>query len=173
MALLESCNKLANCNSRGVRTRTYLNNYKLFFDEGQTFDIRNIRRFKGNVGLYFIYNDEIQVRYPFSQSKLIYIGMSEKTTNSIAGRLQGHLEGTTGNDGISNYMKANDLYFTVLNFQMVKSIWPFRVELLESYYILDFVRLYGVYPICNNKSGYDVQNTESVPQLDINWTFFD
>ncbi len=125
------------------------------------------------MGLYFIYNNEIKVRYPFLESKLIYIGMSEKRTNSIRSRLQDHLEGRTGNDGISNYRRVNDISFTVLNFQMVKAIWPLRIELLESYFILDFVQQYGVYPICNNKTGYEVLNVKSTPELDIDWNFFE
>ena len=43
--------------------------------------------------------------------------------------------------------------FTHLNFEMLRRLWKQSIEDLESYFILDFVRLYGVYPICNNKTG--------------------
>lgn len=84
---------------------------KIYFEEGKQFDIRNIKPLDGIVGLYFIYNTKIEIQYPFHKSRLIYIGMSEKRTNSIGKRLQGHLEGTSGNEGLINYRKANPLEF--------------------------------------------------------------
>lgn len=147
--------------------------YTLYFDKGKTFDLRNIRSYKRIVGLYFIYNKEIRIRYPFSESKLIYIGMSEKQTNSIGSRLQGHFEGKTGNKGISNYGKVDNLHFTIMNFEMIKSVWPYKIETLESYFILDFVRNYGVYPICNNKTGFDVLDIDHKNDFVIEWEFFE
>lgn len=99
--------------------------------------------------------------------------MSEKQTNSIGSRLQGHLEGKSGNEGLTSYGKVNELRVTVLNSQMFKSIWKHNIESLESYFILDFVTNYGVYPICNNKSGYDASQTEQINQLSIDWGFFE
>jgi len=43
----------------------------------------------------------------------------------------------------------------VLQLEMLRRTWQHRIEDLESYFILDFVRRYGVYPICNNKSGFE------------------
>ena len=48
-----------------------------------------------------------------------------------------------------------DAEFTYLNFDMLVRNWPIGIEPLESYFITSFVDRYGVYPICNNKSGYD------------------
>ncbi len=142
------------------------------FADGRPFDSRNVRRYRGIVGLYLIYNTEISIQYPFKQSRLIYIGMSEKATNSIGARLQNHLDGTSGNEGILSYASVNSLEFTVVNFEMLKSIWPYQVETLESYFISDFVRGFGVYPICNNKTGFDVLNAEVGRQINIDWEYF-
>lgn len=150
-----------------------MNEVKIFFDEGRKFEPRNIKPLLGLAGLYFIYNKDLEIQYPFRKSKLIYIGMSEKKTNSIGKRLQGHYEGTSGNEGIVSYSKANDVLFTYINFEMLKQTWSRSIESLESYFILDFVKQYGVYPICNNKSGYDIQKQDLKSKLIINWKHFE
>ncbi len=83
--------------------------------------------------------------------------MSEKKTNSIGKRLSGYYDGTSGNEGLLNYRKTQGLYFTYFNFEMLKRIWSYRIEDLESYFILDFLDKYGIYPICNNKSGFEIK----------------
>ena len=146
---------------------------KIFFNEGQKFEPRNIKPLMGITGLYLISNDEIEIQYPFNKSRLIYIGMSEKKTNSIGKRLQEHLEGKSGNQGIVSYGKVNRLSFTYINFEMLKRTWRLSIEDLESYFILDFVKRYGVYPICNNKSGYDILQNELENNLIIDWKYFE
>ena len=150
-----------------------MNEYRIRFEEGRPLSIQNARRYKGVTGLYFIYNSDISISYPFRKSKLIYIGMSEKRTNSVASRLKDHIEGTSGNEGLISYSTANELKVTVLNSQLFEGTWEHGVESLESYFILDFVRNYGVYPICNNKSGYDILTSDSLPDIQIDWAFFE
>ncbi|MFZ5907297.1 MAG: hypothetical protein ACOYVJ_07790 [Nitrospirota bacterium] len=99
--------------------------------------------------------------------------MSEKKTNSIGKRLSDHFEGISGNEGISNYKKAEGLYFTYLNFEMLKQIWEHRIEDLESYFILNFLDKYGVYPICNNKSGFEIKKHDMPSIFQINWKYFE
>ncbi|MCX8000798.1 MAG: hypothetical protein N3A69_17930, partial [Leptospiraceae bacterium] len=135
-------------------------NYKINFDEGQILDLKNAKKLLGITGLYFIYLRNYEIQYPFGKSQLIYIGMSEKKTNSIGKRLMQHYNGESGNIGLYNYQKLDDLYFTYLNFTMLKSLWPYKIEDLESYFILDFVKNYGVYPICNNKTGLEITQKE-------------
>ena len=84
----------------------------------------------------------------------------------------GHLEGSSGNEGILSYKKVNDLFFTYINFEMLKKHWPLNVESLESFFILNFVKMYGVYPICNNKSGYNILNTNLDIGIKIDWENF-
>lgn len=55
---------------------------------------------------------------------------------------------------------------------MLKQIWKHRIEDLESYFILDFVDKYGVYPICNNKSGFEIKEHDLQIRLDIDWQYF-
>ena len=150
-----------------------MQNFKIFFDKYQEFELKNIKSLMGICGLYFIFLKETEIPYPFRKSRLIYIGMSEKKTNSIGKRLSEHYEGTSGNEGLVNYRKMEGLYFTYLNFEMLKRIWKYSIEDLESYFILDFVKNYGVYPICNNKSGYKVTNQDLLISLEINWSYFE
>jgi len=127
----------------------------------------------GICGLYFIFLKKTEIPYPFRKSRLVYIGMSEKKTNSIGKRLSGHYDGTSGNEGLVNYRKAEGLYFTYLNFEMLKRIWKYRIEDLESYFILDFLKEYGVYPICNNKSGFEIKKHDVPVTLSIDWRYFE
>lgn len=98
--------------------------------------------------------------------------MSEKKTNSIGKRMLGHLDGTSGNEGILSYSKVNELFFTYINFEMLKEQWSLNIESLESFFILDFVKTYGVYPICNNKSGYNILNLDLDIGIKIDWENF-
>lgn len=146
--------------------------YKIGFDEYKQFEHINIKPLIGVCGLYLIFTKEIEIHYPFKNSRLIYIGMSEKRTNSIGKRLLDHYDGSSNNAGLSNYRKVDELYFTYLNMEIFNNIWKFRVEDLESYFILDFVEKYGVYPICNNKSGFEVLNKNLESEFIIDWEYF-
>jgi hypothetical protein len=145
----------------------------VFFDEPKVFDLRNIRPLTRIVGLYFIFLTQTQIEYPFRKSRLIYIGMSEKKTNGIGNRLLGHYDGTSSNVGISNYLKKERLLFTYLNFEMLKQAWKYRIEDLESYFIIDFVNKYGVYPICNNRSGFEILRIDMDLSLVVDWKYFE
>ena len=146
---------------------------RINFDPMQDFVTANIKPLTGICGLYFISLPKTDIPYPFAESRLVYIGMSEKRTNSIGKRLQEHFDGTSGNEGLRNYREREGLVFTYLNFQMLARLWEHRVEDLESYFILDFLRLYGVYPICNNKSGFEVRQHDLNVTFDIDWSFFE
>jgi hypothetical protein len=98
--------------------------------------------------------------------------MSEKKTNSIGSRLVGHFEGKSKNVGLVNYRKKAPLFFTYLNFEILKANWDFRIEDLESYFILSFVEFHGVYPICNNKTGAEIHSSDLKVNLKIDWNYF-
>lgn len=144
----------------------------IYFDEPKSFEPTNTKTLGGIVGLYFIFTQKTFIQYPFNKSKLLYIGMSEKKTNSIGNRLSGHFEGKSKNVGLVNYRKIEPLLFTYLNFDILKTNWDFRIEDLESYFILSFVEHYGVYPICNNKTGAEIHSSELKVNLKINWNYF-
>jgi hypothetical protein len=146
---------------------------KIFFDEAKSFEMGNIKPLAGIMGLYFIFNSKTEIQYPFKKSRLIYIGMSEKRTNSIGKRLSDHYDGKSGNPGLVNYRKVESLYFTYINFEMLKKFWEHRIEDLESYFILDFVNHYGVYPICNNKTGFEILKSDLNINLEIDWSYFE
>jgi hypothetical protein len=142
------------------------------FDVPKRFEINNIKPLNGIVGLYFIFSSNIHIQYPFKKSKLLYIGMSEKKTNSIGSRLVGHFEGKSKNVGLINYRKIDPLFFTYINFEMLKPFWKLRIEDLESYFIINFVEHFGVYPICNNKTGFEVLKNELNINILIDWVYF-
>ncbi len=148
------------------------NSIKIRFKQPQIFELSNFRALIGLTGLYFIFADSYRIKYPFDESKLLYIGMSEKKTNSMGNRLIGHYEGTSGNPGLINYRKVDSLYFTYISFEMVRQFWKYRIEDLESYFILDFIKKFGVYPICNNKSGYKILEKHIDSEFEINWHYF-
>jgi len=146
---------------------------KVFFDKPKRFETRNIRQLMGITGLYFIFLANTVIQYPFGQSSLIYIGMSEKKSNSIGSRLVGHLDGRSGNVGILNYTKVYQVFFTYLNSQMLKKMWPYKIEDLESYFIADFADKYGVHPICNNKTSLEISHKDLNVNLVIDWSYFE
>jgi hypothetical protein len=146
---------------------------KIFFDKPKAFEPGNIKPLAGIMGLYFIFLPKTEIQYPFKKSRLIYIGMSEKKTNSIGKRLSDHFDGKSGNPGLVNYRKVEPLYFTYINFEMLKKFWGHRIEDLESYFILDFVNHYGVYPICNNKTGFEILKSDLTIELEIDWPYFE
>ncbi len=146
---------------------------KLFFDEAKPFKPRFIQPLGGLRGLYFISSDQIQIQYPYKKSRLLYIGMSEKKTNSIGKRLSDHYDEKSGNVGITSYKEVSQLYFTYINYEMLKNLWEYRVEDLESYFILDFVKHYGVYPICNNKVGFEILKNKLDIAIEIDWRYFE
>ena len=150
----------------------FSDNVDIYFDSPMPFEAENIKPLNGIRGLYFIFSSTIQVQYPFDKSKLLYIGMSEKRTNSIGNRLIGHFEGKSKNVGLVNYRKVEQLWFTYINIEMLRNIWDFRVEDLESYFILNFVEHYGVYPICNNKTGFEILNNTPKTDFKIDWSYF-
>ena len=135
--------------------------------------MQNIKPLAGLTGLYFIFSEKTKINYPFKKSRLLYIGMSEKKTNSIGSRLAGHFDGKSKNIGLVNYRKIEQLFFTYIDFDMLRSFWNHRVEDLESYFILDFVENYGVYPICNNKSGFEILNKTLEASFKIDWKYFE
>jgi hypothetical protein len=144
----------------------------IYFDSPKSFELSNIKPLSGITGLYFIFSQSIDIQYPFEKSKLLYIGMSERKTNSIASRLSGHFDGKSKNVGLTNYRKVEPLLFTYINFEMLRSIWEFKIEDLESYFLLDFVDKYGVYPICNNKTGFEILKNTLSTNFKINWEYF-
>jgi hypothetical protein len=147
-------------------------NISIYFDSPKNFDAGNISSLNGITGLYFIFSSTIEIQYPFDKSRLLYIGMSEKRTNSIGSRLIGHFGGKSKNVGLVSYRQVEPLWFTYINFEILRSNWAYRVEDLESYFILNFVKHFGVYPICNNKTGLNVMSNSIETHFKIDWSYF-
>lgn len=153
-------------------TKSNSETIQIYFDRPKEFEPGNIKPLNGIAGLYFIFTKSIRVQYPFKESKLIYIGMSERKTNSIGSRLIGHFDGKSKNIGLVNYRKVEPLLFTYINYDVLKDNWSLRIEDLESYFILDFVEQFGVYPICNNKTGFEILKNSVSTNFSIDWSYF-
>lgn len=136
------------------------------------FDLKNFSAIVGPIGLYFIFLDDLLIPYPFKESKLIYIGMSESRANSIGNRLRDHIAGRSNNAGIMGYYKKWKLSFTYLDYEFLRQVFDKDIELIETFFLEDFANSFGVYPICNNRRGSLDQRQEfkSFPQID--WEFF-
>ena len=145
---------------------------KINFDSPLAFIRENFRNLNKVCGLYLIFLPKRKITYPYKESRLIYIGMSEKSTNSISKRLTSHYEGNSGNWGLQNYRKVDSLLFTYINFESVRLFWSTRIEDLESLFILSFVKKFGVYPICNNKTGSPDFPDDLESLLNIDWNYF-
>ena len=146
---------------------------RINFDIPRNFEPRSYSNLGGVCGVYFLFLPTRKITYPRRDSRLIYIGMSERASNSISARLSDHFEGRSGNVGLTSYRLSDGVKLTYLNFDTIKPFWKQRIEDLESYFILDFVKNFGVYPICNNKTGdpdFDLLKTTS---LEIDWSYFD
>ena len=145
----------------------------IYFEDPKLFEPGNIRPLNGVIGLYFIAGKSVQIPYPFRVSRLLYIGMSERRTNSIGSRLMNHFNGRSNNFGLLNYRKVEPLIFTYINFEMLKNSWKLKVEDLESYFIIDFVEKFGVHPICNNQTGSEIPENSMTTEFVIDWEYFD
>lgn len=127
----------------------------------------------GFVGLYFIYLKDLFIPYPFNNSKLIYIGMSESRINSIGKRLKDHASGRSNNKGIIGYNKRWGLNFTYIDYDFLKHIFTSEnIEDIETFFLEDFADNFGTYPICNNKRGELGRLSKRKDSLNIDWQFF-
>ncbi len=146
---------------------------RLGFIEHHDFDDTSIRLVQGTTGLYFIYLSGLCISYPFKPSRLIYVGMSESKQNSIGNRLRAHKSGQSGNIAITNYAARHDACFTYHSLDILKTLGTENVLELESFFLTDFLREHGAYPICNNQSGtFFPEPTLTRDVISIDWNFF-
>ena len=132
------------------------NGYDNSFPEDYNFSDRPIKLLQGTIGIYFIYLDDVRIPYPFGQSRLIYIGMSESRQNSIGRRLLAHLTGQSGNQGIKNYADRHRTKFSYHSYQLLRDLGATDLYEIESFFLSDFLRAKGSFPICNGQSGVTV-----------------
>jgi len=147
--------------------------YSILFYEEHDFDDTSIRLVQGAVGLYFIYLPSLMIPYPFAPSCLIYIGMSESRHNSVGNRLRAHKSGQSGNVALTNYAASYRTRFTYHTADVLKALGTDDILELESFFLGDFLRRHGAYPICNNQSGVLFPATGlRHGDVAIDWSFF-
>lgn len=123
------------------------------FSKDYNFESSSIKFVGGMTGIYFIYLTKVRVSYPFGESGLIYIGLSESRQNSIGRRLAAHLSGQSGNIGIRNYASKHQTKFTYHSFQLLRNLGANDLYEIESFFLSSFLLYRGAFPICNNQSG--------------------
>ena len=136
------------------------------------FDLSNFSAIVGSIGLYFIFLDKLLIPYPFKESKLIYIGMSESRANSIGNRLRDHIAGRSNNAGIMGYYKKWKLSFTYLDYEFLKQVFEEDIEFIETFFLEDLANYFGAYPICNNRRGSFTKEERFNNFLQIDWEFY-
>ena len=115
--------------------------------------------------------DGTAIGYPFKQSRLVYIGMSESRQNSIGNRLRSHLSGRSGNVAISNYASVRPVVFSYYGVELLRALGTNSVPEIESFFLDAFASIHGAFPICNNQCGVSCP-TSTLKQLDVevDWT---
>ena len=146
---------------------------KISFYECYDFDETSIRLVQGVIGLYFIFLEQLSVPYPFKNSRLIYIGMSESKENSIGSRLRDHRSGMSGNLAISNYVKRHTVRFSFLGLPVLRVLGTSNILELESFFLKTFLMEHGAFPISNNQSGVAFPTSElRHDDIAIDWEMF-
>ena len=99
--------------------------------------------------------------------------MSESKSNSIGNRLRNHISGQSQNKGILGYNDRWDLGFTYLDYEFLKHIFALdKIESMETYFLEDFAKNFGSYPICNNRRGAAEKIATVKAEIKIDWQFF-
>lgn len=142
------------------------------FPQDYSLDEQSIKLVQGTVGLYFIRLTTLKIHYPFNESGLIYIGMSESRHNSIGRRLRGHLTGQSGNSAIRNYAQRYCARFTYHSFELLRKLGATSLYEIESFFLSDFLRVHGAFPICNNQSGWTIVEPKIAGQITVAWEQF-
>lgn len=133
-----------------------------------------IKLTRGTIGIYFIYLNDFAIPYPFRESRLIYIGMSESKQNSIGKRLRGHLTGQSGNEGIKNYATRYSVNFTYHSLEVLRTLGTKNLFEIESFFLSDFMRHCGSFPICNGQAGIEMENPFfKLDETSVKWSFFE
>jgi hypothetical protein len=139
------------------------------FPQDYSLDERSIKLVQGAVGLYFISLTTLKIPYPFVESGLIYIGMSESRHNSIGRRLRAHLTGQSGNYAIRNYAQRYPARFAYHSFELLRNLGAPSLYEIESFFLSDFLRVHGAFPICNNQSGRTIVAPKITGQVTVAW----
>jgi hypothetical protein len=143
-----------------------------FFDE-KSFSDAALRNLRGTVGIYFIYLADIKIPYPFGNSRLVYVGMSESRENSIGNRLRDHRSGLSRNQGLTNYIMRMGARFTFHSIELLHVLGTRDIFELEYIFLTAFATKFGSNPICNNQSGILPTVATQTRSVEIDWTFFD
>jgi hypothetical protein len=166
--MTESSNIIGARGRDGVETAITIS-----FPEDYNFNDRSIKLLQGTIGIYFIYLVDLWIPYPFGQSRLIYIGLSESKQNSIGRRLLAHLTGQSGNHGIKNYADHYKAKFTYHSYQLLRDLGAVDLFEIESFFLGDFLRAKGSFPICNNQSGVIViESLIKQGEVSVDWEHF-
>ena len=143
------------------------------FSEPYNLDDKSIKLIYGAVGVYFIYLETLRIPYPFEPSRLIYIGLSESKQNSIGRRINAHRTGQSGNYGVRNYALKHNVKFTFHSTEVLRYLGGHDLYEIENFFLSDFLRTKGAYPICNGQSGITPRSPAIVAtNIEVKWENF-
>lgn len=146
---------------------------RITFEESHNLADRAIRLCYGEVGIYFIHLKSQAIPYPFAESRLIYIGMSESVQNSIGRRLRDHLSGQSGNVGIRNYTNVRGVGFTFHTLEVLKHCGTSNLFEIESLFLSSFSDAFGSFPVCNGQSGHEIEQLGARKMgVEVDWDNF-
>jgi hypothetical protein len=143
------------------------------FLEDKPLDELSVRSARGKIGIYFIFLTDLRIPYPYRSSRLVYIGMSESKQNSIGSRLRSHKSGQSANRGLTNYISSKPARFTYHTINFLTVLGTSNVVELETFFLGAFLNEHGCFPICNNQAGIEIATPTQLPDIRIQWGFFD
>ena len=112
------------------------------------------------------------IPYPFSGSRYDLHWHEQIPQNSIGRRLRAHLTGQSKNYGIMNYAARYRARFTYHSFQLLRNLGATNLYEIESFFLSDFLRVHGAFPICNNQSGLIVTQSKIRGDITVDWQHF-
>ena len=83
-----------------------------------------------------------------------------------------HLTGQSGNYGIMNYAARYQARFTYHSFQLLRNLGAADLYEIESFFLSDFLRVHGAFPVCNNQSGVIVIQPTIRSDILVDWKHF-
>jgi hypothetical protein len=74
--------------------------------------------------------------------------------------------------GIRNYASRYPARFTYHSFELLQNLGATGLYEIESFFLGDFLRVHGAFPICNNQSGWNIIESKITGEITVEWKQF-
>ena len=71
-----------------------------------------------------------------------------------------------------NYAARYQARFTYHSYQLLRNLGAKDLYEIESFFLSDFLRVHGAFPVCNNQSGVTVIQPIIGPDITVDWKHF-